>query len=111
MSMSEIMTLINSNPTTPLNELIENLMSSSGGGVIKSIQRGSVNASTQVNTITISPVNMGKSIVRISYVRYSDNRSADRAAYGWILSENSILVSFATGTANYFADWEVIEFY
>lgn len=107
---------LNTDTTKPLNVLIDGYLSK---GVVKSVQRGILTIPEDVSekystTITISPVNMSKSIL------IYNNGSGDKASYSYnstnpfLQLTSSTKITAQIGKYSYHATytpWQVIEFY
>ena len=114
MSMMDLLTVVNSDPMTPLNE--------GGVKIVKSVQRGistgaGMTVSGEGQTITISEVDPNKCLVLINgTVYYNENTHSWHHAVLSSLKSTSLTVasSMTTNNAgNYSArfSWQVIEFY
>ena len=105
---------INSDFSTPLNILIK-----SGVPVIKSIQKGVLKVTDRGNRkVSISPVNLSKSIVlQAPTMYYVDNSGNMNGTYGCNImyvcnfKDNHTLEFATTGSGTFYAPWTVIEFY
>ena len=101
MSMMDLLTVVNSDPMTPLNE--------GGVKIVKSVQRGistgaGMTVSGEGQTITISEVDPNKCLVLINGTVLSSLKSTSLTVASSMTTNNE---------GNYTArfSWQVIEFY
>lgn len=80
-----------------------------GGSNIKSIQRGTVTMNAVTKDITISAVDLSKSIVQLT-VKSAGSAGADCITGELTSATNLKLASGTTGSGNSVVEWTVIEF-
>ena len=94
---------------------IKSAIVSSGGGGIKSVQRGAVSSSSYADNVTITAVNLSKSFVNMQTARtnaaaarpHDDNQSA---TVGRLTNSTTLRVYKSRDHPVSPVDWEVIEF-
>lgn len=80
-----------------------------GGSNIKSIQRGSVTMTAKGQTITISPVDTTKAIVRINYF-YGSSQIGGCLISAELTNSTTITLNQGGSLSYQVVEWEVIEF-
>lgn len=97
---------------TGLNQQPQGLDLGLGGSNIKSIQTGTTTFNTSSATQVISPIDINKSILLISYYSvFGDNNPAKELVRGQISSANQLTFNLgATPGGNILVSWTVIEF-
>lgn len=89
------------------------LQGEGGEGTVKSVQRGKINVTTPVVTVTINPVDLTKTVPKISF---SAGTNDDRTQRFYTSAEitNSTTLTLRSGTAlahpNALVYWEIVEF-
>ncbi len=107
MGLAEILLLVNSDLSTPLNE----------GGVktVKSVQYGTVDLygyGTQSATVEISEVNPDKTVILINQTRGDDTVFYGIRVTGKTKTSFTVQKWMGENYANYFrAGWQAVEFY
>ena len=105
-----------SSTLSTVNTNVKNLMSS-GSGVVKSVQRGVASSTSSSSSVTISSVNISKSIVITSGDGIgTDQNGYSTVSYAFLQSSTKLILSHAASRSDnriFYTNvvWQVIEFY